>query len=89
MPSERSHKHKCIKEMIKVHGEELHNLLSWLESTSVNPLLHKHESDCREPQYPSQRWEPYSTAGIGHLWGPSNSEDSVPVFVDLDMNLDC
>lgn len=44
------------------------------EGSSVYPHLQTHESDCREPQYPSQWWEPYSATGIGHLWRPSNGK---------------
>lgn len=46
-----------------------------LESKSVHPhSLTNNEFDCREPQNPSQRREPYPTSGPGNLWGPTNGE---------------
>lgn len=57
-----------------VQGHAINYLLGRLDSSSVHPHLHAHESDCRKTQYSSQWWKPYSTAGIGHLWGPSNGE---------------
>lgn len=55
------------KSPIRQAGEEF--------SSPTSP--HKYESDCREPQNPSQRWEPYPLAGLGHLWGPANGEMNI------------